>query len=172
MSKLLNQNTWVCLCGAQMWGRNLNWNTRWLPHRIMGRMSIWSSARGVFEVFSPRWRSVLKRDAKWGCQLEFFGLCVELFNCQPDLETEPRLVALYRSLCLSVFLLGEIADKNNMISALYELHFTKKETRYLKISSIYFYSNSGDVPQFNPQFKFARMRLWFSTRCADIFTLI
>ncbi len=111
MSNLLNQNTWVCLCGAQMWGRNLNWNTRWLPHRIMGRMSIWSSARGVFEVFSPRWRSVLKRDAKWWCQSEFFGLRVELFNCQPDLETEPRLVSLYRSLCLSVFLLGEIADR-------------------------------------------------------------
>lgn len=79
------------------------------------------------------------------------------------------LVTLYRSLC---FPPRGNRWQNNMIAALYELHFTKKETRYLKISSIYFYSNSGDVPQFNPQFKFARMWLWFSTRCTDIFTLI
>lgn len=140
-----------------------------LPHMIMGCMLRLERRQRGFEVFSPRWRSVRRRDAKCWCQSEFFWLCVELFYCQSDLETELCSVALYRSLCLSVFFLREIADRTTWY--LDYMSSTSRRKR-LGISSIYFYSNSGDAPRFNPQFKFSQMRLWFSTQCADISTLI
>ncbi len=147
-----------------VWSPNVRQKPELKDRWLMGRMSVWSSARGLFEVFSPRWRSVLSRDAKWWCQSEFVGLRVELFNCQPDLETEPRLVALYRSLCLSVFLLGDIADRTT-----WYLHYMSSTSprKRLAIWRYHLYTSIQD-----PQFKFTRMRLWFSTRCTDIFTLI